>query len=839
MSELNWSQDVFSKGELSPYMYARLTTDAYQKGLYTAQNVLTYPQGAAGKRFGTEYLNTITGPTQYQDIFFECFPYLNQCLYWIVIYPLTIKVYLEGILVATVTSNVPYTTSDMPTLDATVLENRFRVTSIFYKPKDLIRGEGTPQTISSVSGNVMTISPGITAGLIIPVTFTIGAGVLPTTNPQILLLRTYFIFTNSATTATIYPTAEDAKAGTNQISIVTTGTTVTIHQYNAWTFPDAVFRNLPVYDFTPAGTYDSITFTPTAVSGYSKTLIASSAIFSAAYVGGAFEGNGGIARITAFTDTTHVTIDIVQDFGSLEAIPGNVGFLGEPAWSTVRGWPSRCSSFQNRAIFANSLTLANGLWLSVVNDYDDFDDIQTDDDFAISWYPTSGDVNYIRFIVPYRSLTIHTNTGIYSTPLSFETAVTRNNFSMTLQDSTPATSIQPRGIDNQIIILSGNDVHSMLWDGYNNSYTSSIASISSEQLIRNPHDESEYVDLERAGSRYVFIVNEDGTLAVFQTLISEGVSGFTPMRLKQTYGNAYFRWVASSNEGRAIFVNERQIATSTTTVAISDFSTNYLINLGDNLLPTDTFTAVTFTVTNELPVSDPQIVVNKYYWAVGINATSFSVYLTQEDALSGENNLTFTSQGDTSQLVTWPLTSQFMLEELDFDIKTDCAVLYNGSATSTIGTVPRFNAQDILIQGDGYGFVDSVGASTIDIAAHGQPVQVTTAQAGFPIEVIIEPLQPTPPGSSGFKSSNFVFAQHLRSIGLMFLDTIGGFVNNQPITINTFNQTSFGVPPVAATGVMQFTPMKGWNQNISPPFTITHEEPFDIKLIGIFYKMET
>ena len=43
-----WSQDIFSKGELSPFMYARATVNEYNNGLKTAQNVLTYPTGAAG-----------------------------------------------------------------------------------------------------------------------------------------------------------------------------------------------------------------------------------------------------------------------------------------------------------------------------------------------------------------------------------------------------------------------------------------------------------------------------------------------------------------------------------------------------------------------------------------------------------------------------------------------------------------------------------------------------------------------------------------------------------------------------------------------------------------------
>src|ERR1700689_400111 len=96
-----WSQDVFSKGELSPFMYGRATVAEYGNGLKTAQNVLTYPTGAAGKRFGTLYQATTTGFTSANDVYFDSFQYLNECVYQLIFAPNNIYIYLEGGLVAT------------------------------------------------------------------------------------------------------------------------------------------------------------------------------------------------------------------------------------------------------------------------------------------------------------------------------------------------------------------------------------------------------------------------------------------------------------------------------------------------------------------------------------------------------------------------------------------------------------------------------------------------------------------------------------------------------------------------------------------------------------------
>ena len=369
-------------------------------------------------------------------------------------------------------------------------------------------------------------------------------------------------------------------------------------------------KNRPVYDFNGATTtYDNKTFTPSALNGSAVTITITPSGYApldASYIGGAFIGGGGTSRITAVASTSSFTVAVQTPFDGVGGTPvgiwGSLSYLSEPAWSDTRGWPQVCSSYQNRALFANTASLPNGFWGSTIQDYFDFNDLTADDDDAISWYPTSNNVNYIRFIVPYRSLTVHTNTGIYSSPLSDIAAITPSNFTLQLQDSTPADTLLPQAIDNQVLVLSGNDAHQMIWDGINNAYTSDIVSIISEQLIRTPLDEVAFSDLKRAGSRYVFIINESGSMAIFQTLISQNVSGMTPAILEQTYGDALFRQAGSSADGRCWFVNEREIAAAGSPIDITGFTSTTLHAVASNIstiLPT----AVKFATISSLPIS--------------------------------------------------------------------------------------------------------------------------------------------------------------------------------------------------------------------------------------------
>lgn len=857
-----WSQDIFSKGELSPLMYSRVTVNAYYNGLKTAQNCITYPQGAIGKRFGTLYNATIAGITDYNQAFFQTFQYLNECVYVIIFIPDNILIYLEGILVATVTST-GIAASEIRNIDNTVIDARFRTSTGIFRPKDLVRTPNAANVISGFTATTITLTTPVTAGIVYPVQFTT-SGALPTTTPQIRAGRTYFIYTTSTTTAEIYSSAPEAKAGTGKYAIASAGTgTNNAFIQNTWTYANVEFRNYPVYDFNDVN-YDAKTFTLGAGTGFNVTLTVSSGggFFTPAYIGGSYQAEGGTARIISYTSATVVNVNIVEPFTTTANIPGSLSLVREPAWSDVRGWPAKCSSFQNRSCFANTTLLPNGLWLSVINDYEDFNDIEEGDDNAISWYPSSDNVNYIRFIVPYRSLTIHTNTGIYSTPLSFEQAVTQTNFSMTLQDSTPATAIQPRGIDNQIIILSGNDVHSMLWDGFNNSYTSNIASIANEHLIRNPHDEAAYVDLNKAGSRYMFIINDDGTLVIYQTLISEDVSGFSPARLQQSYGNAYFRWVASSSDGRAWFLTERQLASEGDTFPIDGFTidtlysaivfslldhtdfllldgTNFLLLENEQIFEPGVPTPFKFTTTDELPLSIPQVETDRFYWAVGQADFFFKVYLNHADAILGVNWINFYSAGIGASVTPWVLNTVFMLEELSFDVKTDCTYVYRGAPENTFTGLPRFDAQEVKINGDGFGFEYTGDDSTIKTEAHGQLVDVVVAAIGYSIPTIIEPLQVSPPGALGPKSSSLLFPQHVRVAAFTFVDTEGGFINGTPIAMLPLNEVVPGVPSGPVDGSFEMSFMLGWNEVQKDGIIITHDDPFDIKLTGIFYKIES
>ena len=234
----------------------------------------------------------------------------------------------------------------------------------------------------------------------------------------------------------------------------------------------------------------------------------------------------------------------------------------------------------------------------------------------------------------------------------------------------------------------------------------------------------------------------------------------------------------------------------------------------------------------------PQIEADTYYWAVGIDADNFKLYLNQEDALADENAITFTSAGVASTVTVWTLTTIFTLEELTKDTFLDCAIYYNSTAASTITTGTLFNAQSVKMVGNGFGF-DAIGNNNqVVFEAHGELTEVSEAYIGFAINTIMEPMPLTISTSNSAKATSLTQPKHIREVRFMFNDTIGGEINGKPIAIDRFNEAHIGEPPIPANGIVRVSPMKGWDDFNNPTYTITHSDPFNIELLGVFYSVE-
>jgi len=186
------------------------------------------------------------------------------------------------------------------------------------------------------------------------------------------------------------------------------------------------------------------TLTPSAETGAGITITASAVTdindgdgFKSTDVGRLVRiehgGEWGYAKITAFTDTTHITADVKEDFDATTAQTD--WRLG--SWSDTTGWPWTVEFHHERLWFGGNDSQPQTLWASLVGDFTNFQPSAADgtvaDDDGLVYTISDDQVNAIHWMFSgVRGLVIGTSSAEFIgqadgafdpiTPTNFRTA---------------------------------------------------------------------------------------------------------------------------------------------------------------------------------------------------------------------------------------------------------------------------------------------------------------------------------------------------------------------------------------------------------------------------------
>jgi hypothetical protein len=340
-----------------------------------------------------------------------------------------------------------------------------------------------------------------------------------------------------------------------------------------WTLATATFKNLPGYDFKQ--NYDANEFKLSAVTvGKGRTLTSLNNIFDASYVGGYFQAYGkdlsdrlGVAKITAFSDAKNVTVEITSEFSAAltSFISGSNVFLAEPAFSSIRGWPTSVTYYEGRKYFGGSKSLPHSVFGSVVDDFRNYDVGTGQDDDAVQETIGGHKIGIIKHILGDRSLQIFTSRGEYTVGQAEERAITPGTFSIKKQSSNGIENPRPIVLDNQTFFVKrgGKGVMSYVFNNDSQAYDSSEVSLLAPHLIINPIDAAVLSGSTTDNANYMFLINEDGTLAVYQSVLEQNVSAWTLSDTINTTDGKFKRCMEVDDE--IYFAIERTINAVTTT----------------------------------------------------------------------------------------------------------------------------------------------------------------------------------------------------------------------------------------------------------------------------------
>lgn len=352
-----------------------------------------------------------------------------------------------------------------------------------------------------------------------------------------------------------------------------------------WTLKTMAFTYVPPHDYEQ-NTYDTGTFLLGSTAVGSSTLSytgPATFVFTDAFIGGIFTAKGanvdeplGFARITARTSSTLVDVDITVAFGQASN-KGRDSKVAEKAWSNVeadgsgnRGWPVSVTFYQNRLWFGGSRSLPEFLFSSQSADFFDFDTGTGLDDEAIIVSIASAEISDIRHLVADRSLQIFTTSSEWSPPQLADSALTPSTIAIRKQTNEGATNVEPVVLDNATFYVKrgGKGVMAFVFDFDNSAYNSTDISLQSQELIKNPVDMDVLSGSETEDANYVIVINEDGTLAIYQTLRVENVSAWskanTIVQTDTTSQAGLFKRVSAVGSD-IYFIVERFIDTQTKT----------------------------------------------------------------------------------------------------------------------------------------------------------------------------------------------------------------------------------------------------------------------------------
>ena len=112
----------------------------------------------------------------------------------------------------------------------------------------------------------------------------------------------------------------------------------------------------------------------------------------------------GLVKVTAFTDSTHVTATVVKDLLSTGATPR----WAEGAWSVKNGYPRALTLHQQRLVFAATTAKPQQIWASAVADFNNFSTRTNYDADAWSYQIAAEESTPIQWLASSTALVIGT-----------------------------------------------------------------------------------------------------------------------------------------------------------------------------------------------------------------------------------------------------------------------------------------------------------------------------------------------------------------------------------------------------------------------------------------------
>jgi hypothetical protein len=469
MPRVTQQQTNFTGGEQSPRLAGRTDIDSYGNAVALMQNAHPLVHGGAVRRPGTFWKAAASTSTANRSILI---PFVKgRAEAWFIEFAnLTAKIFNVDGTYTGVTLTTPYSDSLLSELDWAQSDGTMWLFFPYTMPYRLQRLDGGTWALSVAPFTQLPFAeigiyavPGATLSLA-----TVGVGRSLTAASAVFL-------------ASFVGRAVTFNEGIAVITGYTSTTVVTVEITRAFSTV-VLSANQWVIDSSP-----QTTCTPSAKDpeGATITLTLGAAGWSATDVGSMVRINGGLCKITTYTDALNVNATIVRVLGSITAAPSLAWSLEPPVWGPYVGYPRTGTIFQQRLVAGGTKTKPRSIWGSRIGEQLNFE-LGTDDDQAFSYTIDSDESTPIAWVSANSDLLVLTESGAYSVRSGLEKALTATSVRVKPEGNSGAALVRPVTVRQETLFLqrAGRKVLSLAYSYQNDRYSASDISKRSEHLTR-------------------------------------------------------------------------------------------------------------------------------------------------------------------------------------------------------------------------------------------------------------------------------------------------------------------------------------------------------------------
>lgn len=520
----------FRAGEVDPRLAMRVDTKLYPSGARSLRNSLLSNTGAVSCRNGSTRLVTLAGKRRLLP-----FEYDSNEKYILAFGTNALEIYdADGVLVQSFSGSTdcPWNAKRFLTLTIAQRANTMIIASRGFKPRVLKRTSLSTFTIAQLSFDQAPNSAEIyqpyvkfeDASVTLQLSAVSGSGITVTASSSIFssawvgdTIRVYGIeLTITGYTSDLVVTATAKKTVEKRLDP------------NPFLYTDGSDVIEVTDAFHGLVTGNSVTFAgaPTA-NGVDKANI------------------NGARTITVIdedhysfvTGTSDVADNSVDGGGTAIKVQTTAATRDwdEAVFSDRRGWPGAVCFHEDRLWFGGTSSIPDGLWSSCSGDYFNFDVRDGEDDASIQTSVGSSKMASIRHLHSNRVLQIFTEGPEFVLARTDGTGLTPGSASARSQTAYGCSTVRPHTFDGATIFLQGNDktVREQVYEQASDGFQAPDLMPASAHLVSAAVDMTVITGTDEHTEQYAFVVNGDGTMAVFHSLRAEQLAGWTPWQSRE------------------------------------------------------------------------------------------------------------------------------------------------------------------------------------------------------------------------------------------------------------------------------------------------------------------